>query len=728
MSQYPQLETTISGLRAAGTTDDKIIQDARQAGWMDADIAAAYAALGVPFPVALRKPISAFPPSSPGSAPSAPVASAAYTAPAAPTFSSSQQFNSQIAPVKKGGRLKAILLTIVVVLVLSGGAAYAYMNGLIPFLQKAPYDEGNLMSGILSKFTQVHSFTHTLSFHLDVEPREADAQPFTIKTADDQQVKEKYDRDYSRSQDVNRILSSLLYSTAGGKSYPASLDKISDGRNYSASEVNYKDPLTEKNYSYAPTQGGKNFALTVTFETKEAVAAVKNTNTYRQKEAGAVDATTISGNNATFTKDSYQYLYGISEKPPQNFFQSLGEGAQYLPSEMNISGSITAAGNISPDAGASEWKVNVDGTGDLGDLTYKVNIDAMKKAEDYFIKINNIPSIFGGVLPEKGKWYVIKPKNDGEAASTDRSDNFIASGLKDAEDKYAAQKLKVTDAMKNAAKFADEEKLFTIKSSPKKETVNGVSLYKYDLDIRKEAIVPFLQKMSDYAAKQDDKDLKEFYADPAMLDYFKSSEFSDVFDYYQKNTSVTVWVDASGFFRGVEYSIRVVPSDEAINMKGKQVVLKLKLGLDDINKHITVDAPKDAQDLQEALDNGPLGAARAQGRAAAIESNLANMRAQAELVYSTSNNSYGAKAFPLGPCKKALGTLFGDDAMYKLISTVTSLSTSTSPMCISTTKNGSVQAWAVSATLPTTPDYSYCVDSQGNSMEILGKLKKAACR
>jgi len=45
--------------------------------------------------------------------------------------------------------------------------------------------------------------------------------------------------------------------------------------------------------------------------------------------------------------------------------------------------------------------------------------------------------------------------------------------------------------LKKAAQIADQEQLITFKNSPKRETVDGRSLTRYDLQIRKEAILLF---------------------------------------------------------------------------------------------------------------------------------------------------------------------------------------------------------------------------------------------
>ena len=99
-----------------------------------------------------------------------------------------------------------------------------------------------------------------------------------------------------------------------------------------------------------------------------------------------------------------------------------------------------------------------------------------------------------------------------------------------------------------------------------------------------------------------------------------------------------------------------------------------------------------------------LGSARSRGQAASVQSELANMRAQAEWYYGVNGNSYGtASACTAG----MFATSSSSKGLAQLIAGVQSAGVT--PACSS-----SASGWAVQTPLPTTGFY-YCVDSTGYS-------------
>ena len=102
-----------------------------------------------------------------------------------------------------------------------------------------------------------------------------------------------------------------------------------------------------------------------------------------------------------------------------------------------------------------------------------------------------------------------------------------------------------------------------------------------------------------------------------------------------------------------------------------------------------------------------LSSARSKGQDAAIQSQLANMRAQAELYYSTTgNNSYSAAV--VTTCT-AVNSLFRTPA-----GTTNSLATLIAAITTIKDCGASPTAWSVAAAGQTTGTF-YCVDSNGVS-------------
>lgn len=102
-----------------------------------------------------------------------------------------------------------------------------------------------------------------------------------------------------------------------------------------------------------------------------------------------------------------------------------------------------------------------------------------------------------------------------------------------------------------------------------------------------------------------------------------------------------------------------------------------------------------------------LTTARARGQAASVQSSLSNMRAQAELYYSTNTNSYGSAS----DCTSALfGT--GSNGLGNLISGAASAAGQTVSSFL--TCSASTTSWSVKTNTAVGGQF-FCVDGAGNS-------------
>jgi hypothetical protein len=217
------------------------------------------------------------------------------------------------------------------------------------------------------------------------------------------------------------------------------------------------------------------------------------------------------------------------------------------------------------------------------------------------------------------------------------------------------------------------------------------------------------------------------------MDYLKSKEFSEMFDYIDENVNFVFWANSQGYPAMIEISIIVIPPDTATQLADKQGELTFKAVFKDINKPLNINVPNESIPIEQAMKEyennilGQLGEASVRGETAKLKANLSGFRAVAELVYDqTTGGGYGQKTFSLGPCKKMASTLFGDETAYSYISKATNEEPSKAT-CISTYLSGKVNSYAVSVPLPDSPDYSWCVDSSGNSRQIKGSVKKESC-
>ncbi|MBI5126151.1 MAG: hypothetical protein HZA80_00045 [Candidatus Taylorbacteria bacterium] len=717
MSIHPDLDNAFAQARKAGIPDEKIRQDAVAAGWTTADINAAFASFAanpstpgmIPSPQPMTDPVA-----NPVSPRGFPITSFAGntggTAPIAPS----------VTPQGHGTRKVATLVLIIVILGILGGTAYAYVKKIGPFAH-APYGEDNLMSGLLAKSAEITTSKSSLSLALYSAPRDPNAKAFTVKNSNDVVLKEKYARDYERGKSVRDILSVLKYSTSG--TYAASLNELKNSKGYyGAANISFIDPQTQKPFLYRVTENGSNFELTVTFETDNAISEIRTSEKYSTNR----QPLNIQGKTVVFNKASYTYI-NIPLEPPKTFFEQAAAYSQYLPPEINVKGTIAAEGGNRKEGEPSEWKFGLDGSGDFGDLAYKVNVEALKKSDTYYLKINNIPSLFGGLLPPKGQW--IKFSSNASSTSGSSQSYFVpTNSIAAYEDTYKKNKTAFVAGIKRIAELLDEGKVIAFRDSPSKEKVGDRSLYRYDVRIRKDAIAPFYRKLLEEVTKNGRTPTSALFTDETYLSYLEGSEFSEMFDYYDQNTKITLWVDEQGFPAIAKYSIRIVPPPEAVALKDKQIMLDITVSLDHINDPIDIAIPMDAKTYEEAMggDAGPLGQARLKGKSAAVKANLSNIRPQAELTYDKLGG-YGKKAFSLGPCKNTADTLFADKNIFTTISTIGD-GDSSKLTCVSTMKAGRVEGYAISAPLPDKKGYSFCIDSTGNATEMLGTLKGVTCK
>jgi len=597
--------------------------------------------------------------------------------------------------------------------VVLGGSAYAYTQKVWPFNINTTYTEQNLLSGILAKVQTINTSANFTSVALNVGPRDKDAVPFTIQLTNQDVLLKKYENDSKRAKDVRVILQSLRDVVIKG--YPSTLVQLlvqlkkEETSFYFSSSLSFTDPMTSTSYSYALTENGANFSLQVTFETKDAISQIKNS--YDFKES----TTPINGQTVTFTKDSSSYIY-VSAIPPKPFFVTLGDQATDLPNEFKVDATVSAKTDWQKADALADWIFNLDANGDFGDLQYKFNIDALKKDQDYFFKVNNIPSIFLGTYSNlKGEWIKI---------NTSEMDSYIGDEISQIETSYKENRADFTNLLKASAQFADEEKLITFKNKPNKEKVNNKDLYRHDLQINRDAILPFYKKLVAEASKY--KTAGSFFEDNGLVEYFQSKEFNDIFDYYQKNTSVIIWTDSSGYPAIIEYKLRIVPPDTAEQLKDKQANMIFTVTFSDINKPLEIEAPDSAKTIEDLLGS-VLVDARNKGKNASIKANLSFIRTLAALYYDENNYSYG-KSTLTGSCVIA-GTLF---THKHVVGSITAIKTTlkdhpnSSVVCY-----GNPKAWAISVNLfdvATEENTYWCVDSSGTSKAVTKAITSTSCK
>lgn len=536
----------------------------------------------------------------PGAVPDSPLPIATYT-PSTPSAIIPQGLSpAAMVPPRRPFLISGLVIGLL--LIVGGGVAYAYVAQIGPFAV-TQYDESAFVSSVLEKAASMTSASYAFTAALAVSQREKDAVVFAVAPANPD-LEKRYHNDYQRIGDLSYITSGLnatygkkekydyktgSYVAQQGKPYPTTLS-VADMEKLGGYGTKGVDPVTKIPYHYSVSNDRKNFSLSATLETPNAVSALKDAYGY------VATTTLIDGQKATFTKDSTR-LY-IPSSIPKPFLVELADGMRSIPPD--VSGDIGVGATADFGGGrSSEWKFNIVVNGNFGDLSFKVDAEALRKDKTYYVRVNKIPSLFGDFSSYKGQWISISP--EAASSSTRGYDNFseLARGISSAETDYKENRTKATTALRKVAALADKNKLIKFKSAPKSEKVDGRSLYRYELTLNKETLIPF------YKDVLADEELRDFFGiaeDASALDYLASKEFDETFNYLESNTFLTLWTDHAGYPGVLQYRLRIVPPDTAVKLADKQINLTFKVTFNDINKKVQIEAPADAKPVQTIID------------------------------------------------------------------------------------------------------------------------------
>lgn len=617
----------------------------------------------------------------------------------------------EVTPKKSSGKKWLTVFIVIVLLGLVGGGVFAYVQKIGPFALSS-YTESNLMSGLASKVATITSADTQGVIRLSAEDREVDAVAF-------EPIPQDPEVQAQRKRDVERFRVYEIIRSVWTEEYPATLVELYEEAYITDDEkVSFlTDPLTNDRYQYQPTKEGQGFELKITFETEDALNEIRGYEVYDfDAEEYIPGNIQIEGKTVTFTEE-YDAWFWFDEGGEQSFVEALSEFAAFLPPELSAEGRMSLASEWGTED-QPEWKFNIGGEGDFGDLTYKVDVDAMKKFNDYFIRINNFPDLFFfGMLPEKGKWFSINTQDDKELLDT------FGFNIEELEETYEADRENGQAILREIIRLSDLHKLITFKEVPRRESVGGTNLIRYSLEMNKNGFVPFIQDLQRYVGELDSEnpELKAFAEDTEILGFFESESFSHQFDYINKNSSMIMWTDIEGYPVMTEFHYRVIPTGEFVSpqMDTKQVKLVFGMNLRNINQPVDVQAPADAQSLTEYFDNTIFSEAQREGDDALIKGNMMALQAAAELYYGEAQ-TYGD--FGLGACNGSDDSMFaGEDFIYAFEQVRSVVEEGEDIFCIAT---GS--AYAISAPLLEDGQY-WCVDSTGFSGEASRHITEVSC-
>jgi hypothetical protein len=479
-------------------------------------------------------------------------------------------------PNRSGG--KGILAVILILIILIGaGVAYAYYKGIGPF-GSAPYSDTQLVSDIVAGIGKINNASYSLSLNMISEPKDADAEPFSVAVPTDADKVAAYNRDLDKVRDIQLILSKLSDYKYKNETYPSSLSSLDK-----SSAINKSD------YVYTPKSNLSGYTLSFSVETSDAAEALSNRFGYSNEKT-----ITVKDKLVTITDSSYSYIYIPAEpkKPAIVDLLNMQSYLSYLPANFKFEGTLSGASQ-KIDKKNINGQAHIVANTDFGDVNVAIDAEFKKVSDSIYVLINKFPSFFVDISKLKGKWIKFTPNDLASYGSL-----YFGSSAESTEEEITKTKAKGVEQFKLFLSIADRNKALMSTGKHTKESINGISAYRYDLEFNKDVFARFYTELTtEFKDKYPKDNLMKF--DQATLDYLNSPEFDKVFEYFRKNTVLTLWADAQGIPVQLEYSIRMVPESNKKNVDN-QIKLVATLALNDINKTTSINAPEKSLTMEDA--------------------------------------------------------------------------------------------------------------------------------
>ncbi|MDQ2933354.1 MAG: hypothetical protein M3Q80_03150, partial [bacterium] len=386
----------------------------------------------------------------------------------------------------------------------------------------------------------------------------------------DEQKVLAYKRDLDRYRDVTTLFTKINDAYYKNKTYPVTLSQ---------------EGLSMKNYQYIKKPKG--FTLTVQFETQEAIDVFEKYNSH------SASTTIINGKTVSFTEKSLNaYLELPTELPQPNIMNmaSVQKLLNYIPADFNMSAEFAGASVKTVDE-KIDVKFGIKADAQFGDSNINVDAEIRKIAEQYFILVNKMPTFFFDFSKIKGKWIVTSTEEAGMQGA-----NYFGSNIPQDEKEIQKKKDQVAKSTRIYLELADKHQTLLTVGKPLHEKIDGISAYKYDLELNKETLPDFYTELTQELEKELGKESPVKF-DQATLDYLKSPQFDQMYEYMRKNTTLTLWANDAGVPIKTQYMVRVVPDNKKSD---HQVRMTLALALNNVNQEVSIDTPENPITIEEA--------------------------------------------------------------------------------------------------------------------------------
>ncbi len=443
---------------------------------------------------------------------------------------------------------------------------------------------------MLGSLTNVKSAHYNVNASFSSEPRDADAKPLAVLVPAIAQKKEALKRDQQRLSGLEDIVAALKYEKKKNKVYPLILSSL-----YSDKPGAILDPTTHQQYGYRQEKNGNDFTLDIELETDAAARAyfesLENQVKYSDKINPLKEANKlIEIHDTTLVGYAYVNFSDVSPLPLGFDYDSM---YQYLPAEIKA---VVAVGgqNESDLTKSNDLTFNANGKLELGGTSFAAGLDVVKKADTFFVRLNEAPSFgFFDLAALKGKWIKAVPE---DAYGTILGGIFYHSGDQTI-DKQSARLLKQYQLVFQLLK---EENLIQVKQEFPQIKEGKEKLYHYAITLDRSKLADFYQRLTQETKKEFGDDAI-FTFNEETLTYLQGKDFAQIYDALEKNITLELWIDSKTFQpRRIAYSLRLVPPDSILKLKEKQHRFTLNVGLANVNQPLVVDVPPTTISVDEA--------------------------------------------------------------------------------------------------------------------------------
>jgi hypothetical protein len=379
----------------------------------------------------------------------------------------------------------------------------------------------------------------------------------------------------------------------------------------------------------------------------------------------------------------------------------------------------------------SAYSTNADLGNSMSELPKQIKAEMIHSENNLFTKSDHVPSFMGNKLDQFANVWIKYSLEDAHWREFEREmyDNAIA-------------------LHKAFGQAADETEAFALVGKPKKEMIQGTATTKYDIVLKEEKFPELALKM-----------MEKLSADPLVSDVvtakdverfkkeLQKDESKQLARFLNQNVKISVWLTKENYPIKLAINARVIPPD-SFGLQDRQFNIDLTVETTKMNMPISIVEPtsyKTLEELMQALFSSAFTeeeiivpdnvsdseeesvSVNLPGLDAKVKANLSGIRAYSELVYDDLGG-YGEVAQIISAsCKPAPKTLFSDPQILSYITQIEKLP-GVEVVCGSSARDGKVLSYVLSATLPSQPDFSWCIDSSGASKAVPGKAFQYKCQ